>query len=232
MNCKEYQRRIVDELASNETQSAREVVVHRAACVSCGQFYDEQAALFSSIDAGMRSLANEAEDPALLPKARHAVLEQPQRSVVPVWGYAVLAMACALILAITYTNRRPAQVTLRAERPAAQVSAYSKATPSLAQVEVHPKDGIRAAKNLLRKGSIVNPRVESEAPGPDLQIVVSEEERRAFAHWVTAIPKHRDSLVALTKQIPNKPEQPIEIALMKLESVDVKGVKTEEPSMK
>jgi hypothetical protein len=232
MNCKEYQRRIVDELASNEALSAHEVIGHRAACAGCAQFYDEQAALFSRIDAGMRSLANEEVDATLLPKVRQALLAEPQRSAVPVWGYALVATACALILFLAHTYRRPAEGTLRAERPTAQMSASSAGNTGLAEGAARPRDGVRPANNFLRKAAPAKSRVENEAPAPDLQIVVSEEERRAFVRWVAALPKQHDALEVLTKPVPSKPEQPIEIALMKLDSVDVKGVKTEEPSMK
>jgi hypothetical protein len=234
MNCKEYQRITADELAAGQTESAREVVGHRVGCVDCQQFYDEQVALFSRMDAGMRSLANEAVPTSLLVRTRRAVGEEVPRRVVPLWGYATVAMACALVLSFAYFHRRlGVQNVTSAERTVAHVSGSSAANTNVVEVQTtHPKDNFQPAKNVIHKATLAVPTAEAETPSPDLQIVVSQDERRAFAHWVTASSKQHSSLAAFTKPITDKPVQLVEIASVQLDSIDVKAIRAEDPSLK
>lgn len=234
MNCQECQRRIMDELASNWAQSAREIIGHREECVSCQQFYDEQAALFSRIDAGMRSLANEAVSPPLLAKVRRSLLEEPPRYAIPLWGYATVATACAVLLSFAYIHRRPGEQTaLRAEPAVVQERVSTATNPSAVQVEAtRPKDGIHHPRNMARKPTIASSKVEPETPRLDSQIVVSIDERRAFGQWLTVFSKQRDSLTAFSKPGPDKTFRLVEIASVHLDSVDVKGMKTEDPLVK
>lgn len=220
MNCRKCQEEIVELLAAGAATHPTKVTTHRQACPACGEFYEEQAKLFRSVEAGLHSMVNQAVPPSLVPGLR-ARLDQlsPAR---PVWirrcGFAIpLAAATVLALSVGYSFYGQGGHL----NPSESGAVFSPKVLTRGPAGQTPLESAAISPNRsdLRKSVIAaTPRASEVVP----KVVIPAEERQAFAALVNQLPSQREVASALTQPAPVAPDVTVEIALLQIEQMEVK----------
>jgi len=217
MNCKQCQEKIMESLAAGEDVLAPEVATHQNSCVVCGEFYVAQRNLFQAVDTELQSLVNRPVPPALLPAVRARLDEMPvpRRAWSASWSFAALAVVAIMAVSIGHSLRRPGS---HPNSP----KATSSASPSVSnpQTAVHPP---REWRNSFPKPKVkrVGPAVSSTAAP---EVIVLEEERQAFAKFVAELPEQRGVALTMTRPALEADKDSLEIALLRVESLELKSL--------
>ncbi|MGB7845299.1 MAG: hypothetical protein WBL63_06765 [Candidatus Acidiferrum sp.] len=220
MNCQQCQERILESLAVSTDAFPSEVAAHRQACPVCREFYDQQASLFRSIDTGLHAIANQVMPPSLAPglRARLDKEQLPRRVWIPSWSFAIIVAVVAVLAVSVGYIRRPRQIH-RDTPEIASVAPRNAGNPVTA-LQPPPKSVIASPSRAHnRTSSAASLPTPSEAAH---EVIVLAEEREAFAKFVAELPEERDVALALTRPAPTAEDVPVEIALLQIESLEVK----------
>ncbi len=219
MNCKHCREKILNSLAAGEDLLTAEVVAHQNACISCTEFYAAQQELFHAVDAGLRFLVNQPVPPSLLPAVRARLNENsaPRNSWIPGWNFAAVAAAAILALGLGYIWRRPAN------QPTAPETALlaSRSVDNTQPAGQLPKVRAKLSPTPRRR-----PAAQAHSATGTSEVIVLAEERQAFARFVAEVPEERDVAVALTRPAPPEADDPVEIALLQIDGLDVKPLES------
>jgi hypothetical protein len=215
MNCTQYQQKIIDSLATGEHLLAAEVVAHQNSCVACSEFYESQRSLFQRIDAGLRSLVNQPVPPSLLSTARVRLEQKPgERSVWTLrWSLGAVVATAILVVGLGYALRRPGT---------------APDSPSISSVASRSVDSPQAPTQRAQTLTKVLPTARIKHPLPSAssltapKVIVSAEERQAFAKFVAEVPEEKEVALALAQPAPPAADAPVEIALLQIAEVEVK----------
>jgi hypothetical protein len=222
MKCEKHQGKILETLAAGGVFSG-ELSTHCQACPACRSFYEQQASLFRSIDAGLRAMANHEAPPSFLPgvRGRFAELTVSRRAWVPRWSFSVaLAVVVILGLSLGYVRLRPESRPNSLENVAASAGAMGNR-------ELEPQPLIESSTASIRHHNGTRSRDLSPVPSTAApEVIVLEEDRQAFAKFVARIPRERDVALALTQPAPSISDGSVEISLLQIESVEVKPLET------
>jgi hypothetical protein len=223
MNCKQCQERMLESLVTGDLQIARELAAHQELCAICQHYYEVQSHLFRSMDAGLRAAANEKVPPSLIPAVRSRLEQQPVPGTawLPSWSFALVATLVLLVMGIGYVRHRPesqprfsegASVTSRSV-----ANAETPALPSQKAMTVRPH-----RKSKLTSSTNLSPAAPEAAP----EVIVLAEERQAFARFVSELPEEKDVALALTRLAPVVQDDLVEIALLQIDSLEVKPMES------
>jgi hypothetical protein len=217
MNCKHCQERIAESLAAGAYALSADVVFHQNSCAACSDFYATQRNLFDAVDAGLSSLVNQPVPPSLLPAVRDRLAAQPLPGTfrIPNWSFAVVAALAILAVGITYQSRRPFVPVNPSEIPS--IASRPVDNPQPAVLPDLPSHS--AVPKLKVRHSLTATSLPTE---PDAEVIVLPEEREAFARFVAQIPQEQNVALALTRPAQAETEEPIEIARLQIDSLEVK----------
>lgn len=219
MNCKYHQEKIVELLAAGEDLPTAEVAAHQNSCISCTEFYATQQKLFHSVDAGLRFLVDQPVPPSLLPAVRARLDDIPvaRRAWIPRWPAVVVAAVAILALTVSYALRRPANHPSAPENTLIASGSVDNPQPA-AQLP-----NVRAKLSPMPRR---RPAVPGNSATATSEVIVLAEERQAFARFVAEVPEERDVAVALTRPAPSEADDPVEIALLQIDGLDVKPLES------
>lgn len=216
MNCQNVRKQITDSFAYGTASLAPQALAHRQACPSCQSFYEKQQELFQSLDAGLQGMVNQPVPPSLLPRVRARLDAAPVRrsSWNIKWGSAAVATVVLLAVFSAAVWHRLASQTKGTRTPVLVSSGESHlgtAKPATSNQGNLPAPRRRALAPSRR-----------EAPKPSQEVIISPEERAAFARFVTEVPEAGKVALALTRPAPAPDEAPVQIALLQIKDVEVK----------
>jgi len=221
MNCQQCQKRMLESLAAGEAQLAQELAAHQQCCPSCRPYYEMQLRLFRSMDAGLQAMANEEIPPSLVPAVR-ARLEQhpvPGHAWLPSWSLALVAAVAMLAVGISYVRHGPESQPRFSQ--SASVTSGSAANPERPAPRSEKSVNARHKPNLA-SSTTLSPTASEAMP----EVIVLAEERQAFARFVAELPRERDVALALTRPAPAVQDDPVEIALMQIDNLEVKPLES------
>jgi hypothetical protein len=216
MNCNQCRQRILESLAA-ERDVAADISIHQASCAVCREFFFVQQDLFRSVDFGLRSIANQSVPPSLLASVRTQMDEDARlgRAWQSTWSLAVVATVLILAISISYSFWRM-ESDANSRQTASTVSP-SAVTPQPAAQPVQ----IQKSANVLPK-PIAKRAGSAALSSAEPEVIVLAEERQAFARFIVEMPRDREAAVALTRPAPPAAEDPVEIALLQIDRLDVK----------
>lgn len=223
MNCKVARRKITDSFAAGATVLPPELTAHQESCATCRDFDAAEGTLFRSLDAGLESLVNEPMPPSLLPRVR-ARLEEAEAfrsSWSSRWSFVAFAAALLLALSLMAFWHRTERRTDGSESLSVASRAEEHPVPAVPMPRHRP---VTALSEKHRPKDVAVPR--KEASELSLEVIVLPEERAAFAKFVAQLPEEADVAVALTRAAPEQEEPPLEIALLKIEELEVKPLES------
>jgi hypothetical protein len=220
VNCRECQKKISESLASGEDSFSSDVFRHCLACAECREFWDTQAAFFGAIDAGVRSVVNETVPASLLPGVRSRLAEEsfPSRRRFPSWGLAAVVAVAVLAAGLGYFTHEANRVS----SSSAEMTAVPAGTNESPPAKKTPATPVNTLSARVKKHA--NPPALPEEVS--LEVIVSPEERRAFAQFVAQLPEQEAVVVALTRPAPLA-DAPVQIAPLEFGSVEIKPLESE-----
>lgn len=226
MNCKACQENMLDAVAAGTTTLSDELSAHQQSCPACWEYYELQVGLVRSIDSGLQAMVNQEMPASLLAVARNRLTQQPITQ--PSWNYletfTVLAAVTILAISIGYI-RRPNVYPNSAESASLNSGdkadrALARQPPPISLVDSKPRTSKRA-------GFLACKPVSSEATaGGSDQVIVLVEERRAFAKFVADLPREPKIAQALTRPAPVALDAPVDIALLRIEDMELKSLES------
>jgi len=219
MNCKHCQEKILDSLTAGAAQLSRAAFDHQQTCPVCREFHDAQANLFHSMDASLHAMVNQATPPSLLPGIR-ARLGQGQvagRGWISHWSFAVVAASALLAVGIGYVRHRPENHPNSPE--SGTVVSRGVDTAESSTQPLHRRMSVSPNRTYKRANPPVPSPATSEATP---EVIVLAEERQAFAKFVAELPKERQVAIALIQSAPAPVDAPVVIALLQIESLDLR----------
>ena len=221
MNCKRVQKKINRALASSESIPG-ELEQHLLDCPHCCAFFASQTSLFGSIDSQLRRIANEPAPRSLLPgvRARLQVASSPRPQWMSTWGFAAITVLMILTSAVSVPMRRRTASELKTGIAGPMASSASSANRS----PVADHHALVTAPQPGRARVTARARVASAASTQE--VLVLREEQGAYAHFVNQLSRDRDSAIVLTTVAPAIDDAPVEIALLTIESVEVKPLES------
>ena len=217
MNCQKCQEKMVEALAAGTPVLPPEVTAHQRGCSACAQFYEAQRQLFGSINAGLRSLVNQPVPPSLLPLVRSSL--QAKSATPGAWAsrFRLAAIAAIAILAVTvaFVLRVP-----HANSPSRQESSVATRQISAGLPAPQPARQSANVSRVDRTKQHGTSRASSSTP----KVIVLAEERDAFTRFVSEVPEAGAGTLALAQPAQPENDAPTEIALLRIEPLDVKPI--------
>jgi anti-sigma factor RsiW len=226
MPCEHYQDALAAAAAGGASPQG-ELRSHLDACPSCRAAFDQEVYLFSAIDSGLNSVANQNVPPSLLPRVRAAITESPAPA--PSWlpRYALAAVTSAVVLAF-FIALRPHQpgpniqaVQTPAVRQSLSPSASAGSSPAASTLTASARP-----RSALRRNSAVAYRVVASQP----EVLVPAEEREGYALLVTSLRERFEISKALADAINDKQDSPNFSKPLEIAQLEVKPLETQDSS--
>jgi hypothetical protein len=167
-------------------------------------------------------MVNETAPTSLLPGVRALVAQTgvPRRSWNFAWGLGAVGVAAVVVIGFGLLKRSPG----RADRVTARVPAFTQgvreAVPT-APVESQVAAGVPKRRQLEVKRVAVREGGEARP-----EVLVLAEERAAFARFVSDLPEEREVAMALTRPAADGKDRAVEIALLRIDELDVKPLES------
>jgi hypothetical protein len=216
MSCKHYQRLILEALAAGATVLPDDVILHQPHCPACLAFFQEQSDLFRSLHSGLEMMVNKPAPASLISGLRARLEEQPAPRHSFLSGWKLAALGATILVAISFGllwRGKAYRNSTTAIIPQTVVSI----PPVVEQTSPQPRVAARLVHK-IRNGAPM--REESEQA--ELEVIVLPEESEAFARFVARVLDEPQLALALTRPAPRGDESPVEIALLKIDDLEVK----------
>ena len=224
MPCEPYKEALI-EAAAGGVEPQGELRAHLAGCTACRAAFEEEQALFASMDAGLHFVANPEVPPSLIPGVRARLDAEPVRS----WGWMgnwlVLASAAAIVAGIVVARavwrpvvrENPSVTSAEKKSPALVLSAPPENKQSSEQSANNnsvPGQQTVAAANSLKRGLPSARRLDPEVIVPrDQEVLLAQY----VEHW------HQGKHVSLVSQDSDATIlAPLEVAQIQIAELDVK----------
>jgi len=219
MNCQNAREQITDLLAAGSVELTGELTGHVQSCAGCGIFYAQQEELFRAMDSGLSAMANQPVPASLLPRVRARMEEDTSRRG---WASNPLTVAAVMVVVLLVVIFFPRDPKKPLETPVAAIPTHIKDRP-----EAHQHGEIAAAAAVLpAPPKVIHPKANRTADAQGIaaasEVIVLRQEREAFAQFLAELPKDGEAAVALTRAAPQNDEQPVEIAGLQIDELEVK----------
>ena len=219
MNCRVAQKKIMHSLASGMATVSLDVAEHARSCAACQAFYEQEQALFCSIEAGLQTMVNQPVPLSCFVRVRARLEESPASRLpwTPRWTYAALAASLLLILSGAIFRKQFPRGDSSPE--ANRGVARADREPVL---EVPPTSGpsarLRPAPVRVAKTASIPP---DQPEGAVPQVIVLAEEKQAFARFVARVPSGIAVPSALKPTEPQPADAAMDIALIEIQEVEI-----------
>ncbi len=220
MPCENYKDALI-ETAASDAHPQGDLRVHLDACASCRAAFEQEQALFSSIDASLHVTANADVPASLLPRVRARLDEtvaMQRRWLQPViFAAASVALTFAIFLLTRPLHPRPdSQAKQAPQTPASHTSVANAGNqnsgPSTQIVSSAVNNShTRSHSTLLRP-------VASSQP----EVLVPPDEREAFARFVAVLGERREVAVALVTPAPQTKNEPTSLEPLQINGLEIK----------
>lgn len=218
MPCEPYKEALSEAAAGAPASSA--LRSHLIVCADCRAALAEEQALYASIDAGLRTVANAEVPASLIPSVRARLDERAprQRWLVPL--LAPIAAALVLGVFILRSMQRPTVKPATPAMTAAVAEPGAQGAPTSAKVPTIASSGSLGNVTTARVASrplATQTQSRPEAP----QVLVAHDQEVLLAGYAEQLQGHR--FVRLTAElIPPPSLEPREVAPIQIAPLDVK----------
>jgi hypothetical protein len=217
MPCKHYKDALIEAAASG-AEPQGELRAHLAGCADCRAAFEQERALFASIDAGLHVAAN-AEVPISLLRRVRARLDE---AVVPKrhWIQPLVFAAASVALAFA--------IFLLARPHISSPDHQAKQTPQIPVMETLPTnarpqnpsaDAQSVSSNVNHSQTLGHSTSLRPVASSHPEVLVPPDERKALARFVVVLQERREVAVALVTPAPQTKNE-----LANLEPLQIKGL--------
>jgi hypothetical protein len=229
MNCQQVQKEMLDRLAAGDAVLPVELLAHQQSCHHCRRYYDQQSALFRSMEQGLGRMANAPVPPSLLPMVRSRLDQQAAAGFTWLYGWRVAGLTAGAVVAAALVLfwHRPLRIPATPEG-ARTVAGQHNGTPQRSAAQI-TSEVLQAPA--MSAPQVVKSRNRPPASGPAAQpapeVMVLNEEREAFSRFIARVPENPAAALALTRPLLGS-EFAVEIALLKIDTLEVKPLESAE----
>jgi hypothetical protein len=229
MNCQQFQEEILNGFAAGDSETPAKSLAHRLQCSECRRYYEAQLVLFGSIEQGLGRIVNVPVPPSLLPVVRARLEQRTAPRFSRHYGWTLATVACTALAAVAFAFfwHRPQPIS-----PGPEIT--QGATVGQSIVERHPALAVPEVANTVRKAPAQlvkhheQPATPESAEQPTSEVIVLAEEREAFSRFLAQVPENPAMAAALTRPAPKENESAVEIALLKIDTLEVKPLESTE----
>ena len=220
MLCKHYKNALIEAAASNG-QPQGELRAHLGACASCRTAFEQEQALFSSIDASLHVTANADVPASLLPRVRARLDESvaTQRCWLQpvIFAAASVALTFAIFLLTRPLHPRPDSQANQAPQIPASHTSVTNAGDQNSDPRTHIVSSKVNNSQMLGHSTLLRP-VASSQP----EVLVPPDEREAFARFVAVLCEHREVALALVTPAPPTKNEPTSLEPLQINGLEIK----------
>jgi hypothetical protein len=219
MNCRAAQQKITDSLAAGVTTLPPDVAAHGGSCEECRAFYQQECLLFGSIDAGLQSMVNPPVPLSFFIRVRVRLEETPAAH--PFWiPRRTLVALVATVLVVLSGLVSLNQLSRRSPSPEAKRVAARVDREPVAKAPAGSDETIRSpAAPVPAPGKSFGSRDQVGTAAPD--VIVLAEEKQAFVRFIAHVLQGVAMPSALKPVVPQQADAPIDIALIKIQDVEI-----------
>jgi hypothetical protein len=224
MPCEPY-KEALNEAITGGVEPHGELRTHLDGCAVCRTAFEEERALYASMDAGLRFVANAEVPASLLPRVRARLDAEPARSRGWAANWLVLASAAAIFAGI-FVARTVWRQTIR-ENPSTNSAEKTSPTPAIDVPHEDKQSSKRFAKNnppSARKGFVAEHSSNAgihAAHRSRPEVIVPKDQEVLLAEY--AEQWHRSKHAPLLAQDSSATIlAPLEVAQIQIAELDVK----------
>ena len=225
MPCKHYKDALM-EAAALGAEVGGELRAHLDVCADCRGAFEQERALFSSIDAGLHVTANAEVPASLLPRVRAGLEEKivPQRSWFQLWIFAAASVALALAI-FQFALRRHADGDNQA-----------KQTPRIEALATNaghqnPGPSAQIASSVNRPQTRVHSTFFRSVASSQPEVLVPPDEREALARFVATLQGRDDVAVALLIPVQQTKDEPASLESLQIKGLEIKLLEERQTEM-
>jgi hypothetical protein len=222
MPCQSYRDALI-EIAASGAEPQADLRAHLGSCSDCQAAFEQERALFFSIDAGLHSVSNAEVPASLLPRVRAGLDEVASDKRAWNFRWVALGTAAVAVAGIFAANslwhRRvtpsPVEAVQGATRPLVE-------PPPTANPPVAPRVSTKASPHLAehwKSAHAVTAKASTPANAAP-EVLVSQEERVVLAEYAERWRRHKATIVLA--QNFETTVSPLRVAPIQIEDLDVK----------
>ena len=219
MPCRHYKEALI-EAAAKGSHPHGDLRAHLDACASCRAAFDQEQALFASIDAGLHATANAEVPASLLPRVRARLDEVSAPRRIWVTNWLVLASAAVIVFALFAARavwrpnivQKPVETAGKTSVPPPQNLDHVVAPP--VEKNSAPQRQFAIAKNPVAQETSVRGKTMSEVLVPhDQELLLAEYAEQWSLHKRAPLLAQDADATVLT---------PLQVAQIQIAELDVK----------
>ncbi len=220
MLCQHYKDALIEAAASG-SEPQGDLSAHLACCADCRAAFEQEQALFASIDAGLQVVANSDVPASLLPRVRARLDEvaTPLSHWFQPWIFAaasvVLAIAIFSFVRLPYSKSyNQAKHTPHipvSHTPVTTAGNQNSSASAQAASSAVNNSHVRSHSTLLRP-------VTSSQP----EVLVPPDEREALALFVAALQERSEVAVALLTPAPQAKDEPASLEPLQIKELEIR----------
>jgi hypothetical protein len=220
MPCKHYKDALIEAAASGDELQG-DLRAHLAGCAECRAAFEQEQALFASIDTGLHITANADVPASLLPRVRARLNEAiaPRSHWFQPWIFAAASVALALAIFLFARPHRSGPNSQAKQTPQipASETPVKNARPQISgpATQIVSSDANKPQTPL--HSTFLQP-VASSQP----EVLVPPDEREAFARFVAVLRARREVAVALATPAPQSKGEPASLEPLQIKELEIK----------
>jgi hypothetical protein len=228
MSCEKYQDALIDLVASG-AEPVGVVRSHLEGCASCRSYLEREHVLFATIECGVRQTTNAPLPASLLQRFEARLAQETPAKPAPRLNWIYAASAVLALIGFTLLIQRPRTAPERiVSREMPEVSVQEKGVagerlvvPALPSLPVSKRNDRQNPQTLQ---PVAQPAL-SEGP----QVLVSSEERNAFARFISRVAERREVAIALVSPPPESVTNSLNVEDLQISWLEIEPLR--EPQM-
>ncbi len=229
MPCEKYQDALID-LAAGGSEVISAVREHLNVCASCRSYLEQEQVLFASVDSGVRQTINAPLPASLLQRFQPRLAQETSVKLAPRMNWTYAAVAAFALVGLTLLILGPQSTPERRaskDSPEMFVEENAAAGPTLsAPLPLSfPPGTSRAVRRTSQTTQPLTRPARIEGP----QILVSPEERDAFARFISNVSERKELAAALVSPSPEKETEALKVEALQISWLEIEPL--QEPRM-
>lgn len=230
MPCQHHKDTLI-EAAANGSEPQGDLSSHLACCADCRAAFEQEQALFASIDAGLQAVANSEVPASLLPRVRDSLEEAPalQRRWMQPLIFASVSAGIALLIFLMGRPYHTVPENVANQGPIVVPTPVTSGADTNPR-QISPADIQIAATGANHSQGARSSTLRRSAASSKPEVVVPPDERVALARFVATLNERNDVATASLATAPGKKDarlsvEPLQIADMEIKPLE--GMETE-----
>jgi hypothetical protein len=228
MPCEKYQEALID-LAASAAEPVGVVRSHLDGCCVCRSYLEREQVLFATIEFGVRRSTNAPLPVSLVQRFEARLAQEKPARMAPRWNWIYAACAAVAVLALALLIVRPRTTLERiASTPTPEVPVPGKGAEG--ETRAPARSSPPVAKRNVRRNPRPKPLAARAAVSEGPEVLVSSEERDAFAKFISRVGERKEVAIALVSPSPENVTNPLKVEDLQISWLEIKPLQEPELS--